>query len=93
MSGIPLSQRDALLYEVGRCRLTPLWPRTDPAWFQCRILKYSGPLSNFAFNCNLRHYNEGGLDPDALTSIELVHHVGNTAMRRHLVGQCRLSLG
>ena len=42
--------------EVRRCRLTPLWPRTDPAWFQCPNLKYYGPLSNFAFNCNLRHY-------------------------------------
>ena len=27
---------------------------------------------------------ESGLDLDALNNIELVHHVGNTAMRRHL---------
>lgn len=29
---------------------------------------------------------ESGLDLDALSNIELIHHVGNTAMRRHLEG-------
>ena len=26
-------------------------------------LKYDGPLSNFAFNCNLRHYIKAGTPP------------------------------
>ena len=41
---------------VGRCRMTLLWPRTYPAWFQRLNRKLHGPNSNFAFNCNLRHY-------------------------------------
>ena len=43
---------------VGRCRLTPLRLRTDPAWFQHLNLKYDGLLSNFALNCNMRHYSK-----------------------------------
>ena len=27
--------------------------------FQLLKLKYDNPLSSFAFNCNLRHYNVG----------------------------------
>ena len=47
---------------VGRCRLTLLCPRTDPAWFQRLNLKYDGPLSNFAcfaFECAVRRYGAG----------------------------------
>jgi len=32
-------------------------------------LKYGCPLSNFAFNCNLRHYIAGGLQNAMLTTI------------------------
>ena len=36
---------------------------------------------------------EGGLDVEMLSSISLVHHMGNTAMRRHLGGgqRCKLT--
>jgi len=42
---------------VGRCRLTLLCPRTDPACLLSSNRKYHGPVSNFAFNCNLRPSN------------------------------------
>jgi hypothetical protein len=34
-------------------------PRLTPAWCQRLNLKYDDMVSNFAFNCNLRHYFEG----------------------------------
>jgi elongation factor 3 len=36
--------------------LTLGWPQADHAWFQRLKLKHSEPLSNFAFNFNLRRY-------------------------------------
>jgi hypothetical protein len=36
----------------------PGLPRVKRAWFQHLNLKCDGPLSNFAFNFNLRRYNE-----------------------------------
>jgi len=36
--------------------LTPCWPRVDRAWFQRLKLNYDEPLSNCAFNSNLRRY-------------------------------------
>jgi hypothetical protein len=41
--------------QVGRCSLTLIQPRTDPAWFLRFNVKYDGSFSNVAFNCcNLR---------------------------------------
>ena len=42
--------------KVGRCRLTLLAPRLTP--LASALNPYYGPLSNFAFNCNLRHYSK-----------------------------------
>jgi len=39
-------------------RLTPVRPRVDRAWFQRLKLDYDEPLSNFAFNFNLRRYHK-----------------------------------
>ena len=46
--------------EVGRCRVTPVFGRglTALGWFQRLKLKYDETISKFAFNFNLRHYNE-----------------------------------
>jgi hypothetical protein len=42
---------------VRRCRLTPVESRVETDWFQCLKPKYDDPLSNFAFNFNLRRYS------------------------------------
>ena len=65
---------------VGRCRFTLLSPRTDPACFQSLNLKYDGPLSDFAFNCNLRHYS-------ALAEWSLAPHSAWRLDRGALVGR------
>jgi len=44
---------------VGRCRLTVSNPSRKRAWFQQLKLKCDEPLSNFAFNFNLRRYIMG----------------------------------
>ena len=44
---------------VGRCRLTPGVNSSPHACLQLLKLKYDNMLSNFAFNCNLRHYITG----------------------------------
>jgi len=36
--------------KVGRCRLTPDWPRVDRAWSPRLKLKRDEPLSSSAFN-------------------------------------------
>ena len=41
---------------VGRCRFTPGLCCRPHACFQLLKLKHDKVLSNFAFNCNLRHY-------------------------------------
>ena len=56
-----------LTYEAGRCRLTPGFRSRPHACFQCLKLKYDKLLSNFAFKCNLRRYNEGSVDVHAIT--------------------------
>ena len=48
--------RTPLHAAVGRCRLTPGRPQVDRAWCQRLKLKCVKPLSNFAFNFNLRPY-------------------------------------
>ena len=47
-------------YVVGRCSV-----QVDPAWFQRLNLKCDKLLSNFGFNCNLRHYYVVHMDGDA----------------------------
>jgi enamine deaminase RidA (YjgF/YER057c/UK114 family) len=49
------------LHLVGRSKLRPVETRVTRAWFQRLKLNYHAPLSIFAFNFNLRHYN---LDED-----------------------------
>jgi Lon-like ATP-dependent protease len=49
---------EALISEVGRCRLTVSNPSRERAWFHRLKLKYDEPLCNFAFNFNLRRYTE-----------------------------------
>jgi hypothetical protein len=44
------------LNKVGRCRLKSVEARVESAWFQRMKLKYDKPLSNHAFNFNLRRY-------------------------------------
>jgi hypothetical protein len=73
--------------KVGRCRLNPLKPRVESAWFQRLKLGYDEPLSRFAFNFDLRRYIK---DED-------IGHVSEA--NPHLimenfttVGQCRLTL-
>ena len=65
---------DKKRFKVGWCRLTPglnSRPR-DPTLafrnFQRLKLKYDKLLSNFAFNCNLRHYIKGTVARGALSS-------------------------
>ena len=48
--------RDAEALVVGQCRFTPGFRRWPHACFQLLKLKCDKLLSNFAFNCNLRHY-------------------------------------
>ena len=43
----------------GDPRLTPGCMQPDRAWFQFFKLKYDEPLSNIAYDCKLRRYNEG----------------------------------
>jgi hypothetical protein len=45
-------------YQVGRCRLTVSHPSRKRVWFQRLKLQCDEPLSNFAFNVNLRRYNQ-----------------------------------
>jgi len=45
--------------KVGWCRLNPVESRVESAWFQRLKLRYDESPSNFAFNLNLRRYNEG----------------------------------
>jgi len=44
---------------VGRCRLTPVCPRIDRAWFQHLKLNDDEALSNSAHKFNLRRYIAG----------------------------------
>ena len=44
---------------VGRCRLTLGFRSRPHACFQCLIPECEESLSNFASNCNLRHYSVG----------------------------------
>jgi hypothetical protein len=57
-------EKMAKLDKVGRCRLNPvearvaIEARVESAWFKRLRLTYEEPLSNFAFNFNLRRYNK-----------------------------------
>jgi len=53
--------RERLGPEVGRCRLTVKKPVLKHLCFQCLNLQYHEPLSNFAFNSNLRPYTQVGV--------------------------------
>jgi Cu+-exporting ATPase len=44
---------------VGRCRMKPIEPLVESAWFQRLKLTCDTPLSKFALNFNLRHYIMG----------------------------------
>ena len=62
LAGMPDNYR---YHEVGRCSLTLGWKHLTPRLlsgtfrhFQRLKLKHDKPLSNVAFNCNLRHCHE-----------------------------------
>ena len=64
---------------VGRCRLTPGFRRRPHACFQglqLLKLKYDKLLSNFAFNCNLRHYTLATKSKYIFQVIEWNHTAG-----------------
>jgi len=79
----------------GRCRLTPGFHSSPCAWLYRLKLKHVKPLSNVAFNFNLRHYNmadrakldkmmrEAGTPPNI--------HVTNFGLAK--VGRCKLTPG
>jgi len=48
----------AALYEVRRCRIDPMQLNLKPHGIERLKLECDDPLSNFAFNFNLRRYNE-----------------------------------
>jgi hypothetical protein len=48
----------AMLDEVWRCSLTLSNPMLNALGSMLLKLRYAGPVSNFAFNFNKRHYNE-----------------------------------
>ena len=45
-------------HEAGRCRLTPVESHVESAWIQLLKVQYDKLPSTFAFNFNLRRYNE-----------------------------------
>ena len=68
--------------KVGRCRFTARFdPGLTPRGFQRLNRKYDDPLSNFAFNCNLRHYKK------------VVYERKEISEEITKVGQCRLTPG
>ena len=72
---------------VGRCRLTPGVRSRPRARFQRLIPKYDESLSNFAFNCNLRHY--------VTAETEISHNIESRKNRVFImleVGRCSCSL-
>jgi hypothetical protein len=68
---------------VGRCRLTPGWPRLVCAWLPRLKLKSVEALSNFAFNLNLRRYTWAEEEAEAKA-----RGVNTTGWDK--VGRCRL---
>jgi hypothetical protein len=63
---VKAAQKWKAICKVGCCRLNPVEARVGSTWFQRLKLRYDEPLSNFAFNFNLRHYSKGtylGLHP------------------------------
>jgi hypothetical protein len=82
-------------HEVEWCRLTPVDTHVETrAWFQLLKLSYDKLLSTFAFNLNVRHYNEVRQVPADMCPILVV--ASNTSTRTMLtgclaVGLCRLT--
>jgi len=58
----------------------------DPTWFQRLNVKYDEPVSNFAFNFNLRHYSEAAGKGNG-------NGGAGTKRARDTVGWCRLTTG
>ena len=61
-------------------------------------LEHDKLLSNFAFKCNLRHYNEGVLlaarqDREVTTLEDLMQGAERTKNGVGVVGRCRLTPG
>jgi len=65
---------------VGQCRLTLSNPSRTRAWFQRLKLICDEPLSNFAFNFNLRRYSVAAL------RIDLAHVNTRTVLLTERVG-------
>jgi H+-transporting ATPase len=69
---------------VGRCRFTVSQAVLKCLWFQRLKPQYAEPLSNFAFNFNLRRY----IPVIALVTITIL----NDGTIISVVGRCRLNL-
>ena len=75
-NAILLREREARAWEVGevgQCRLTLVSIKTivgKRLWFQRLKLQYDEPLSNFAFNFNLRRFSAGGVASELMAAAD-----------------------
>ena len=76
---------------VRRYRFTLVETRVERAWFRRLTLKYDEPLSNFAFNFNLRRYKT--VIVAALDGTFQRQAFGHVLGLVPLAGRCRLTPG
>ena len=74
---------------VGRCTLTPRWPRVDPARSQRLKLNCDEALSYSAFNLKLRRYSPARFNSAFRTRMEPPELAKSLDI---VVGQCRCVL-
>jgi len=83
----------ALLFKVGRCRLTASKPvlKVQCLWFQRLKLQYDELLSNFAFNFNLRRYIKAA---SSLVKVVMRRRTffSSTWLLSRKAGRCRLTV-